>query len=212
MFPVDARRCRPGRGRRLGRAAAGRGWDGHPLNSPRPRLDPVVGVEPAAFRELDSWRREAAVVLEDCIVSVCAGFGVAVKLDDANRNRSFHALAASRGGLGDRVVHVIPERSGARSTGAAHFCGGRARGRDASAALGRCVPRPVARPSIRGEAGRWGAAHLGAAAAALRGACAQQERRALIRPVAPAVVRAERRVEPSSHGKMHPERPRSVRA
>ena len=88
------------------------GQDRHPLNRPRPRLDPVVGVEPAAFREPDSRRREDAVVIEDRILGLCAGSGVAVKLHDSDRVRSFHAPAASRGGLAAHVVHPIPERFG----------------------------------------------------------------------------------------------------
>ena len=88
------------------------GQEKHPLNRPRPRLDPVVGVEPAAFRELDSRRPEDAVVLEDRILGLCAGSGVAVKLHDSDRVRSFHAPAASRGGLGAHVVHPVPERFG----------------------------------------------------------------------------------------------------
>ena len=90
--------------------AAGR--ERHPLNGPRSRLDPVVGVEPAAFRELDSRRPEDAVVLEDRILGLCAGSGVGVKLHDSDRVRSFHAPAASRGGLAAHVVHPIPERFG----------------------------------------------------------------------------------------------------
>ncbi|MCY4074267.1 MAG: hypothetical protein OXH04_02410, partial [Acidobacteria bacterium] len=88
------------------------GWNRHPLNRPRPRLDPVVGVEPAAFRELDSRRPEDAVVLEDRILGLCAGSGVAVKLHNSDRVRSFHAPAASRGGLAAHVVHPVPERFG----------------------------------------------------------------------------------------------------
>ena len=88
------------------------GWNRHPLNKPRPRLDPVVGVEPAVFRELDSRRPEDAVVLEDRILGLCAGSGVAVKLHDSGRVRSFHAPSASRAGLGAHVVHPIPERFG----------------------------------------------------------------------------------------------------
>ena len=88
------------------------GWNRHPLNRPWPRLDPVVGVEPAAFRELDSRRPEDAVVLEDRILGLCAGSGVAVKLHDSDRLRSFHARSASRGGLAAHVVHPIPERFG----------------------------------------------------------------------------------------------------
>ena len=88
------------------------GQEKHPLNRPRPRLDPVSGVEPAAFRELDSRRPEDAVVLEDRILGLCAGSGVAVKLDDSDRVRSVHAPAASRGGLGAHVVHPVPERFG----------------------------------------------------------------------------------------------------
>ena len=88
------------------------GQEKHPLNRPRPRLDPVVGVEPAAFRELDSRRPEDAVVLEDRILGLCAGSGVAVKLHDSGRVRSFHAPAASRAGLAAHVVHPIPERFG----------------------------------------------------------------------------------------------------
>ena len=88
------------------------GQEKHPLNRPRPRLDPVVGVEPAAFRELDSRRPEDAVVLEDRILGLCAGSGVAVKLHDSDRVRSVHAPAASRGGLGAHVVHPVPERFG----------------------------------------------------------------------------------------------------
>ena len=88
------------------------GWNRHPLNRPRPVLDPVVGVEPAAFRELDSRRPEDAVVLEDRILGLCAGSGVAVKLHDSDRVRSFHAPAASRGGLAAHVVHPVPERFG----------------------------------------------------------------------------------------------------
>ena len=88
------------------------GQERHPLNRSRPRLDPVVGVEPAAFRELDSRRPEDAVVLEDRILGLCAGSGVAVKLHDSGRVRSFHAPAASRAGLVAHVVHPIPERSG----------------------------------------------------------------------------------------------------
>ena len=88
------------------------GQEKHPLGRPRPRLDPVVGVEPAAFRELDSRRPEDAVVLEDRILGLCAGSGVAVKLHDSGRVRSFHAPAASRGGLAAHVVHPIPERFG----------------------------------------------------------------------------------------------------
>ena len=88
------------------------GWNRHPLNKPRPRLDPVVGVEPAAFRELDSRRSEDAVVLEDRILGLCAGSGVAVKLHDSDRVRSFHAPPASRAGLAAHVVHPIPERFG----------------------------------------------------------------------------------------------------
>ena len=88
------------------------GQEKHPLGRPRPRLDPVVGVEPAAFRELDSRRPEDAVVLEDRILGLCAGSGVAVKLHDSGRVRSFHAPAASRAGLAAHVVHPIPERFG----------------------------------------------------------------------------------------------------
>ncbi len=88
------------------------GQERHPLNRPRPRLDPVVGVEPAAFRELDSRRPEDAVVLEDRILGLCAGSGVAVKLHDSDRVRSFHAPAPCRGGLAAHVVHPIPERFG----------------------------------------------------------------------------------------------------
>ncbi len=88
------------------------GQDRHPLGRLRPRLDPVVGVEPAAFRELDSRRPEDAVVLEDRILGLCAGSGVAVKLHDSARVRSFHAPAACRGGLAAHVVHPIPERFG----------------------------------------------------------------------------------------------------
>ena len=88
------------------------GWNRHPLNRPRPVLDPVVGVEPAAFRELDSRRPDDAVVLEDRILGLCAGSGVAVELHDSDRVRSFHAPAASRGGLAAHVVHPIPERFG----------------------------------------------------------------------------------------------------
>ena len=87
-------------------------WNRHPLNKPRPRLDPVVGVEPAVFRELDSRRPEDAVVLEDRILGLCAGSGVAVKLHDSGRVRSFHAPSASRAGLAAHVVHPIPERFG----------------------------------------------------------------------------------------------------
>ncbi len=86
------------------------GWNRHPLNKPRPRLDPVVGVEPAAFRELDCRRPEDAVVLEDRILGLCAGSGVAVKLHDSDRVRSFHAPAGCRGGLAAYVVHPVPER------------------------------------------------------------------------------------------------------
>ena len=88
------------------------GWNRHPLNRPRPRLDPVVGVEPAAFRELDSRRRGDTVVLEDRILGLCARSGVAVKLHDSDRVRSFHAPSPSRGGLAAHVVHPIPERFG----------------------------------------------------------------------------------------------------
>ncbi len=88
------------------------GQERHPLNRPRPRLDPVVGVEPAAFRELDSRRPEDAVVLEDRILGLCAGSGVAVKLHDSDRVRSFHGPAPCRGGLAAHVVHPIPERFG----------------------------------------------------------------------------------------------------
>ena len=88
------------------------GWNRHPLSRPRPRLDPVCGVEPAAFRELDSRRPEDAVVLEDRILGLCAGSGVAVKLHDSDQVRSFHAPAASRGGLAAHVVHPVPERFG----------------------------------------------------------------------------------------------------
>ena len=88
------------------------GWNRHPLSRPRPLLDPVVGVEPAVFRELDSRRPEDAVVLEDRILGLCAGSGVAVKLHDSDRVRSFHAPAAFRGGLAAHVVHPIPERFG----------------------------------------------------------------------------------------------------
>ena len=88
------------------------GWNRHPLNGPRPQLDPVVGVEPAAFGELDSRRPEDAVVLEDRILGLCAGSGVAVKLHDSDRVRSFHAPSASRGGLAANVVHPVPERFG----------------------------------------------------------------------------------------------------
>ena len=88
------------------------GWNRHPLNKPRPPLDPVVGVEPAAFHELDSRRPEDAVVLEDRILGLCAGSGVAVKLHDSEQVRSFHAPAASRPGFGAHVVHPVPERFG----------------------------------------------------------------------------------------------------
>ncbi len=88
------------------------GWNRHPLNRPRPQLDPVVGVEPAAFRELDSRRPEDAVVLEDRILGLCARSGVAVKLHDSGRVRSFHAPSSSSGGLAAHVVHPIPERFG----------------------------------------------------------------------------------------------------
>ena len=88
------------------------GWNRHPLNGPRPQLDPVVGVEPAGFRELDSRRPEDAVVLEDRILGLCAGSGVAVELHDSDQVRSFHAPSASRAGLGAHVVHPIPERFG----------------------------------------------------------------------------------------------------
>ena len=88
------------------------GWNRHPLNRPRPLLDPVVRVEPAAFRELDSRRPEDAAVLEDRILGLCAGSGVGVKLHDSDQVRSFHAPAASRGGLGAHVVHPVPERFG----------------------------------------------------------------------------------------------------
>ena len=88
------------------------GWNRHPLNRPRPVLDPVVGVEPAVFRELDSRRPEDAVVLEDRILGLCAGSGIAVKLHDSDRVRSFHAPAASRGGLAAYLVHPVPERFG----------------------------------------------------------------------------------------------------
>ena len=87
------------------------GQDRHPLGRPRPRLDPVVGVEPAVFRELDSRRPEDAVVLEDRILGLCAGSGVAVKLHDSGRVRSFHE-SSSRAGLGADVVHPVPERFG----------------------------------------------------------------------------------------------------
>lgn len=87
------------------------GWNRHPLGRPRPQLDPVV-VDPAAFRELDSRRPEDAVILEDRVLGLCAGSGVAVKLDDSDRIRSFNAPSASRGGLGAHVVHPIPERFG----------------------------------------------------------------------------------------------------
>ena len=88
------------------------GWNRHPLHRPRPQLEPVVDVEPAAFRELDSRRPEDAVVLEDRILGLCAQSGVAVKLHDSDRVRSFHAPAASGGGLAAHVVHPIPERFG----------------------------------------------------------------------------------------------------
>ncbi len=88
------------------------GWNRHPLSRPRSQLDPVVGVEPAAFRELDSRRPDDTVVLEDRILGLCAGSGVAVKLHDSDRIRSFHASTASRGGLAAHVVHPIPERFG----------------------------------------------------------------------------------------------------
>ena len=90
--------------------AAGR--EGHPLNGPRPRLDPVFGVEPVPFRELDSRRPEDAVVLEDRILGLCAGSGVAVKLHDSDRVRTFHAPSGSRGGFAAHVVHPIPDRVG----------------------------------------------------------------------------------------------------
>ena len=88
------------------------GWNRHPLNRPRPQFDPVVGVEPAAFRELDSRRRGDTVVLEDRILGLCARSGVAVKLHDSDRVRSFHAPSLSRGGLAAHVAHPIPERFG----------------------------------------------------------------------------------------------------
>ena len=86
------------------------GWNRHPLSRPRPQLDPALGVEPAAFRELDSRRPEDAVVLEDRILGLCAGSGVAVKLHDADRVRSSHAPATTRAGLAAHLVHPIPER------------------------------------------------------------------------------------------------------
>ncbi len=91
------------------------GWNRHPLNRPRAELTPLDGVEPVGFRELDSRRREDAVVLEDRVLGVCAGSGVAVRLRDADEVRLFHA--PGRGGAaagGSRppaqVAHPIPER------------------------------------------------------------------------------------------------------
>ena len=91
------------------------GWNRHPLNRPRAEVTPVDGVEPVGFRELDSRRREDAVVLEDRVLGVCAGSGVAVRLRDADEVRLFHA--PGRGGAaadGSRppaqVAHPIPER------------------------------------------------------------------------------------------------------
>ncbi len=91
------------------------GWNRHPLNRPRAELTPVDGVEPVGFRELDSRRQDDAVVLEDRVLGVCAGSGVAVRLRDADGVRLFHA--PGRGGAGSggsrppaQVVHPIPER------------------------------------------------------------------------------------------------------
>ena len=91
------------------------GWNRHPLNRPRAELTPVDGVEPAGFRELDSRRHEDAVVLEDRVMGVCAGSGVAVRLRDTDEVRLFHA--PGRGGVATgesrppaQVAHPIPER------------------------------------------------------------------------------------------------------
>ncbi|MCY4602066.1 MAG: hypothetical protein OXF27_19355 [Acidobacteria bacterium] len=91
------------------------GWNRHPLNRARAELTAVHGVEPVGFRELDSRREDDAVVLEDRVLGVCAGSGVAVRLRDADGVRLFHA--PGRGGAaagGSRppaqVAHPIPER------------------------------------------------------------------------------------------------------
>ena len=111
------------------------GWNRHPLNCPRAEIAPVDGVEPVGFREIDSRRREDAVVLEDRVLGVCAGSGVAVRLRDywethpgfihtrvwpcrvknSDEVRLFHA--PGRGGAAAdglrppaQVTHPIPER------------------------------------------------------------------------------------------------------
>lgn len=91
------------------------GWNRHPLNRPRAELKPVDGVEPVGFRELDCRRREDAAVLEDRVLGVCAGSGVAVRLHDADEVRLFHAPGrggVETGGLRPpaQVAHPIPER------------------------------------------------------------------------------------------------------
>ena len=91
------------------------GWNRHPLNRPRAELTPVDGVEPVGFRELDSRRQDDAVVLEDRVLGVCAGSGVAVRLRDADEVRLFHAPHPGRAGTGRlrppaQVAHPIPER------------------------------------------------------------------------------------------------------
>ena len=88
------------------------GWNRHPLSGQRPQLDPVDGVEPAAFRELDSRRPADAIVLENRILGLCARSGVAVQLHDADRIRSFHAPAPTPGRLAAHVIHPVPERFG----------------------------------------------------------------------------------------------------
>ena len=91
------------------------GWNRHPLNRPRAELTPVDGVEPVGFRELDCRRREDAAVLEDRVLGVCAGSGVAVRLHDSDGVRLFHAPGGGGTGTGGlrppaQVVHPIPER------------------------------------------------------------------------------------------------------
>ena len=91
------------------------GWNRHPLNRARIELPPAGGVEPAGFRALDSRRREDAVMLEDRVLGVCAGSGVAVRLCDSDRvtlsgacGRGTQGVAALRPPA--RVRHPIPER------------------------------------------------------------------------------------------------------
>ena len=91
------------------------GWNRHPLNRPRAELTPVDGVEPVGFRELDCRRQEDSVVLEDRILGVCAGSGVAVRLRDSDEVRLFHAPGPGGAGTGGlrppaQVAHPIPER------------------------------------------------------------------------------------------------------